>query len=316
MRIFIVGAGGAIGAQLVPQLLEKGHDVVGLTRSEAKRGKIEALGAKAVVGDALDTDSIAHAVAEAEPQVIVHEATALSGNLDPRHFDRSFALTNRLRTEGTDNLLAAGRAVGIEAFVAQSFAGWPFEREGSMVKDEDAPLIEEPPKGMTEGLTAIKYVEAAVTAADWTRGIVLRYGGFYGPGTSIGLEPEEGEQITMTRKRQLPIIGNGAGYASLIHVHDAASATVAAIEHGAAGIYNVVDDEPAPAKEWIPVLAQAIGAKPPRHLPRWLARLLAGEAITTMMTEGRGASNVKAKRELGWQPSFASWRRGFVEGLV
>jgi nucleoside-diphosphate-sugar epimerase len=316
MKIFIAGAGGAIGAQLVPQLLEKGHDVVGLTRSEGKRATIEAFGARAVVGDVLDPDSVASAVAAAAPDVIVHEATSLSGNLNPRHFDRSFALTNRLRTEGTDNLLAAGRAVGIEAFVAQSFAGWPFERVGSMVKDEDAPLVAEPPKGMTEGLAAIKYVEAAVTAANWTRGIVLRYGGFYGPGTSIGLEPEEGEQITMARKRLLPIIGNGAGYASLIHVHDAASATVAAIERGPAGIYNIVDDEPAPTKEWVPVLAEAIGAKPPRRFPRWLGRLLAGEAITTMMTEGRGASNAKAKRELGWSPSFASWRRGFVEGLT
>jgi nucleoside-diphosphate-sugar epimerase len=316
MRIFVVGAGGAIGAQLVPQLIEKGHDVVGLTRSEAKRGPIEALGATAVVGDALDGDSVARAVAEAEPQVIVHEATALAGTLDPRHFDRSFALTNRLRTSGTDNLLAAGRAVGIEAFVAQSFAGWPYAREGSMVKDEDAPLVADPPNGMTETLTAIKSLEAKVTAADWTRAIVLRYGGFYGPGTSIGLEPEEGEQITMTRKRMLPIIGNGAGYASLIHIRDAAAATVAAIEHGAPGIYNVVDDEPAPAKEWISVLAESIGAKRPRHFPRWLARLLAGEAVTTMMTEGRGASNAKAKRELGWQPTYASWRRGFVDGLV
>lgn len=316
MRIFIVGAGGAIGAHLVPQLKARGHEVTGLTRSEAKRGQIEALGAKAVVGDALDADSVARAVAEAEPQVIVHEATALAGSLDPRHFDRSFALTNRLRTEGTDNLLAAGRAGGIEAFVAQSFAGWPFAREGSMVKDEDAPLVDEPPKGMTETLTAIKSLEAKVTAADWTRGIVLRYGGFYGPGTSIGLQPQEGEQITMARKRMLPIIGDGAGYASLIHIADAASATVAAIERGAAGVYNIVDDEPAPTSEWIPALTQAIGAKPPRHFPRWLARLLAGEAVTTMMTEGRGASNAKAKRELGWSPSFASWRRGFVEGLT
>jgi nucleoside-diphosphate-sugar epimerase len=311
-----VGAGGAIGVQLVPQLLREGHDVVGLTRSASKRETIEALGAKAVIGDALDPDSVAQAVAEAEPQVIVHQATALAGDFDVRHFDRTFATTNRLRTEGTDNLLAAGRAVGIEAFVAQSFAGWPLVREGNMVKDETAPFAPEPPKGMEAMFGAIKRQEEKVTAADWTRGIVLRYGGFYGPGTSIGLEPEEGAQIAAVRKRLVPIIGSGAGYASMIHIVDAASATVAAIERGAPGIYNVVDDEPAPASEWIPALAEAVGAKPPRHVPRWFARLLAGEAITTLMTEGRGASNAKARRELGWTPQFASWRHGFVEGLA
>jgi nucleoside-diphosphate-sugar epimerase len=314
MRIFIAGAGGAIGAQLVPQLLDKGHEVVGLTRSEAKRGQIEALGATAVVGDALDPDSVARAVAEAEPQVIVHEATALAGNINIRKFDQSFALTNRLRTEGTDNLLAAGRAVGIEAFVAQSFAGWPTARDGEAVKDESAPFDPNPPHGMEHSLAAIRRLEAAVTGATWTRGIVLRYGGFYGPGTSLGLHPE-GEQITMARKRMLPVVGNGAGFMSLIHITDAAAATVAAVERGAPGVYNVVDDDPARSGELIPVLAQAIGAKPPRHLPRWLARLLAGEAAVTMMTESRGASNAKAKRELDWSPVFASWRRGFAEGL-
>jgi nucleoside-diphosphate-sugar epimerase len=316
MRIFVVGAGGAIGAQLVPQLVRGGHQVVGLTRTASKRAAIEALGAKAVIGDALDPDSIAQAVAEAEPQVIVHQATALAGSFDVRHFDRTFATTNRLRTEGTDNLLAAGRAVGIEAFVAQSFAGWPLIREGSMVKDETAPFAERPPKGMEEMFGAIKRQEEKVTAADWTRGIVLRYGGFYGPGTSIGLEPVEGEQIAAVRRRLVPIIGSGAGYASMIHIADAASATVAAIERGAPGIYNVVDDEPAPAAEWIPALAEAVGAKPPRRFPRWFARLLAGEAITTLMIEGRGASNAKARDELGWTPRYASWRRGFVEGLA
>ena len=316
MRIFVVGAGGAIGTQLVPQLKAKGHDVVGMTRTGAKGAAIEAMGARAVIGDALDADSVARAVAEAEPQVIVHEATALGGDFNVRKFDRTFATTNRLRTEGTDNLLAAGRAVGIEAFVAQSFAGWPFAREGSMVKDEDAPFASPPPTGMEETFTAIKQLEEKVTAADWTRAVVLRYGGFYGPGTSIGLEPEEGEQITAVRKRQLPIIGDGAGYASMIHIADAASATVAAIERGAPGIYHVVDDEPAPASDWVPVLAEAVGAKPPRHFPRWLARMLAGPAITTLMTEGRGASNAKAKRELGWEPSFPSWRQGFVAGLA
>lgn len=224
MRIFVVGAGGAIGIQLVPQLVREGHEVVGLTRTASKRSAIEALGAKAVIGDALDPDSIAQAVAEAEPQVIVHQATALAGEFDVRHFDRTFATTNRLRTEGTDNLLAAGRAVGIEAFVAQSFAGWPLIREGSMVKDETAPFAPQPPKGMEEMLGAIKRQEEKVTAADWMRGIVLRYGGFYGPGTSIGLEPLEGNQIAAVRRRLVPIIGSGAGYASMIHIADAASA--------------------------------------------------------------------------------------------
>ncbi len=315
MRIFVVGAGGAIGVQLVPQLVRKGHEVVGLTRSASKRDAIEALGAKAVIGDALDPESIAQAVAEAEPQVIVHQATDLARDFNVRHFDRTFAMTNRLRTEGTDNLLAAGRAVGIEAFVAQSFAGWPLVREGSMVKDETAPFAPEPPRGMEQMFGAIRRLEDKVTSADWTRGIVLRYGGFYGPGTSIGLKPEEGAQIAAVRKRMVPIIGNGSGYASMIHVADAASATVAAIERGAPGLYNVVDDEPAPAAEWVPALAEAVGAKPPRRFPRWFARLLAGEAITTLMIEGRGASNAKARRELGWTPEFASWRRGFVEGL-
>ncbi len=254
MRIFVAGAGGAIGAPLVRQLNARGHEVTGMTRSEAKRGAIEALGAKAVVGDALDPDSVARAVAEAEPQVIVHEATALSGNLTSASSIESFALTNRLRTEGTDNLLAAGRAVGIEAFVAQSFAGWPFAREGGPVKDEYAPLDPHPAQG-TEQSWRQSSASRPRSRADWTRAIVLRYGGFYGPGTSLGLNPE-GEQMTMARKRMLPIIGNGGGVMSVIHIADAAAATVAAIERGAPGIYNVVDDEPAPASECIPYLAQ------------------------------------------------------------
>ena len=316
MRIFVVGAGGAIGVQLVPHLVQDGHEVIGLTRTASKRGAVEALGAKAVVGDALDRDSIAQLVAKSEPQVIVHQATSLAGDMDVRHFDRSFATTNRLRTEGTDNLLAAGRAIGIEAFVAQSFAGWPLIREGSMIKDETAPFAPQPPKGMEGMFGAIQRLEEKVTAAAWTRGIVLRYGGFYGPGTSIGLEPVEGDQIAAVRKRMVPIIGGGGGYGSMVHIADAASATVAAIERGAPGVYNVVDDEPAPASEWIPALAEAVGAKPPRRFPRWFARLLAGDAITTLMVEGRGASNAKARRELGWTPRYASWRNGFVEGLA
>jgi nucleoside-diphosphate-sugar epimerase len=294
--------------------VSNGHDVVGLTRSASKRTAIEALGARAVIGDALDPDSVAQAVAEAEPQVIVHEATALAGNLDVRHFDRSFETTNRLRTEGTDNLLAAGRAVGIEAFVAQSFAGWPFAPEGGMVKDESAPFATNL-KGMVETLTAIKNLEEKVLAAgEWTRGIALRYGGFYGPGTS--LDGPTSEHVEAIRKRLFPLIGDGAGVWSFIHIEDAAEATVAALERGRRGIYNIVDDEPARAADWLPALARAIGAKPPRHVPRWLGRLLGGEAVTLMMTEVRGASNAKAKRELGWEPRHPSLVRAFTERTV
>jgi nucleoside-diphosphate-sugar epimerase len=315
MHIFLAGATGAVGRAMIPRLLERGHTVTGTTRSPAKADGLRAMGVTPVVVDGLDRDAVVAAVAAARPDAIVHQMTALSSMNDIRHIDREFALTNRLRTEGTDNLLAAARAAGVQRIVAQSFAGWPYARTGGPVKSEDAPLATNPPKHMTEMLAAIRQLEATVTAADWTRGIVLRYGGFYGPGTSIGLDPE-GEQITAARKRMLPIVGSGKGFASLIHIADAASATVAAIERGAPGIYNVVDDEPAPASEWIPALSAAIGAKPPRHFPAWLARLLAGDAVTTMMTDGRGASNQKAKRELGWEPEFSSWRRGFAEGLV
>jgi 2-alkyl-3-oxoalkanoate reductase len=225
-----------------------------------------------------------------------------------------FAMTNRLRTEGTDHLLAAGRAVGARRFVAQSYAGWPFARTGGPVKSETDPLDPTPPQAMRETLDAIRHVEDAVTGADWVDGIVLRYGGFYGPGTSVSSDPRA-EMSENVRKRKFPVVGNGAGMWSFVHIADAATATVAAIESGAPGIYNVVDDEPAPVREWVPALASALGAKPPRRLPRWLGRLVAGEAATVMMTEIRGASNAKAKQELGWQPRYASWRQGFAEGL-
>jgi nucleoside-diphosphate-sugar epimerase len=222
-----------------------------------------------------------------------------------RHLDRDLELTNRLRTEGTDHLLAAGRAIGVERFVAQSFAGWPFARSGGPVKLEDDPLDPAPPEGMRRALEAIRHLEAAVTGAEWTTGIVLRYGGFYGPGTSIA---PEGEHFELIRKRRFPVVGNGGGVWSFIHIEDAADATVAAVEHGSRGIYNVVDDEPAPVAEWLPAIAESVGAKPPRRVPRWLGRLLAGEVATVMMTEVRGASNAKAKRELGWRPAHPSWR--------
>jgi nucleoside-diphosphate-sugar epimerase len=239
--------------------------------------------------------------------VIVHQLTALSGSLDIRHFDRSFALTNRLRTEGTDHLLAAGRAVGVRRFVAQSYAGWPFARTGGPVKTEDDPLDPAPVNAMRETFDAIRHVEDAVTGATWTEGIVLRYGGFYGPGTSLG--PDGGETVDQLRGRKFPVVGGGTGVWSFIHIEDAADATVAAVEHGRRGIYNVVDDEPAPVAEWLPAMAKAFGAKPPRHVPLWLGRIVAGEAAAVMMTEVRGASNAKAKRELGWQPRHPTWRQ-------
>jgi nucleoside-diphosphate-sugar epimerase len=244
----------------------------------------------------------------------VHQLTALSGSIDMRHLERDFAETNRLRTEGTDHLLAAGRAVGVRRFVAQSFAGWPSARTGGPVKTEADPLDPAPPAGLRTMLEALRHLEDAVTGAGWTEGVVLRYGGFYGPGTSFSVKPD-GEHVALIRKRKFPLVGNGAGMWSFIHIEDAAAATVAAVEHGERGIYNVVDDEPAPVSAWLPAAAETLGAKPPRRLPRWLGRLAAGEAATVMMTEVRGASNEKAKRELGWSPRYSSWREGFARGL-
>lgn len=314
MKVFVAGATGALGKALIPQLVARGHDAVGMARTEEKAALVRGLGAEAVLADGLDPESVGRAVGELEPDVIVHQLTALAGSLDMRHIERSFALTNRLRTEGTDHLLTAGRAAGVRRFVAQSFAGWPFARTGGPVKSEDDPLDPDPPKDLRTTLDAIRHLERAVSGADWTEGLVLRYGGFYGPGTSVGVSPE-GEQVEMVRKRRFPVVGGGSGVWSLIHIEDAAAATAAAVERGAPGIYNVVDDEPAPVSEWLPALADAVGARPPMRVPRWLGRLVAGEAATVMMTESRGASNAKAKRELGWQPRYASWRQGFAEGL-
>jgi nucleoside-diphosphate-sugar epimerase len=311
MKVFVAGATGALGKQLVPRLVAAGHEVTGTTRSARKRDAVRALGATPVVLDALDREAVARAVADAAPDAIVHELTALAGSLDLRRFDRDFAETNRLRTEGTDHLLAAARAVGVRRFVAQSYAGWPFARTGALVKSEDEPLDPSPPTGIRQTHDAIRHVEEAVTGADWTEGIVLRYGGFYGPGTS--LSAEGGAQTEQIRERKFPVVGNGAGVWCFVHIEDAAEATVAAVTHGRRGVYNIVDDEPAPVAEWLPAAARAIGAPPPRHVPRWLGRLLAGEVGAVMMTEVRGASNEKAKRELGWRPRHPSWREGFAE---
>jgi nucleoside-diphosphate-sugar epimerase len=314
MQVFVAGATGALGSVLVPQLVAGGHEVVGLTRTPSKQDYVRSLGARPVVADALDPDAVAGAVAEAEPEVIVHQLTALSRSIDLRHIERDFAETNRLRTEGTDHLLAAGRAIGVRRFVAQSYAGWPFARTGGPVKDESDPLDPTPPAGLRTTLEGIRYVESAVTGATWTEGVVLRYGGFYGPGTSFSVKPD-GEHVAQIRKRKFPVVGDGGGVWSFIHIEDAAAATLAAIEHGKRGIYNVVDDEPAPVSVWLPAAADALGAKPPRRLPRWLGRIAAGEAATVMMTDVRGASNKKAKRELGWSLRYPSWREGFARGL-
>jgi 2-alkyl-3-oxoalkanoate reductase len=316
MKVFVAGATGALGRQLVPQLVARGHEVVGMTRSASKQDLVRSLGARPVVVDALDPDAVDQAVASADPEVIVHELTALSGPIsmrDARHPDRSSAakMTNRLRTEATDHLLAAGRAVGARRFVAQSFGAFRFARTGGPVQTEADPIDPDPRQ---TGLEAILYLEQAVTTIEWGEGLALRYGGFYGPGTGISLAPDA-PMAGPIRKRRFPIVGDGGGVWSLIHIEDAAAATAVGVERGRPGIYNVVDDQPAPVREWLPVLASALGAKPPRRIPRWLGRLLAGEMATLMMTDARGASNEKAKRELGWKPHYASWRQGFAQGL-
>jgi nucleoside-diphosphate-sugar epimerase len=315
MKVFVAGATGAIGRQLVPILVERGHEVTGMTRTPAKQDVIQQLGARPVVADALDPEAVAQAVAEAESEVVIHELTAIDAGSVRRSIDKAFAQTNRLRTEGTDHLLAAAKATGARRFIVQSFAGWPYARIGGPIKTEEDPLDDSPPKQVRETLAGIRHLERAVTGAKGIEGLALRYGGFYGPGTSLGLTPD-GEQIEMLRKRRFPVVGSGAGMWSLIHIEDAAAATAAAVERGAPGVYNVVDDEPASVSVVLPELAELIGAKPPRHVPRWLGRLMAGEAAVIMMTEVRGASNEKAKRELGWELRYPSWRLGFRDGLA
>ena len=316
MKVFVAGATGALGRQLVPMLVAEGHEVVGMARTVSKQDLLRSLGARPVVADALDPDAVAQAVASAEPEVIVHELTALSEPTsvrDMRHPERSaaFTMTNRLRTEATDHLLAAGRAVGARRFVAQSFGAFRFARRGGPVQSEADPLDPDLP---APGLAAILHLEQAVTTIEWGEGLALRYGGFYGPGTGMSLAPDA-VMAAPIRKRRFPIVGDGGGVWSFVHIEDAAAATATAVERGQPGIYYVVDDEPAPLREWLPVLASALGAKPPRRVPRWLGRLLAGEVATAMMTEARGASNEKAKRELGWRLRYPSWRQGFAQGL-
>ena len=308
MRVFVAGATGAIGRQLVPRLVSAGHEVHGMTRSESKQDLLHELGAVPVLADALDPDQVAEAVGRAKPDVIVHQLTALAGV--QRYTERDAAQTNRLRTEGTDYLLSAGQAVGVRRFVAQGVAAFgAYERSGGPVKSEEDPLDPTPVREMRATLAAIRHLEQAVLGATWTEGIVLRYGAFYGPGTSLA--PGE-EQFELVRKRKFPVVGDGGGVWSFIQIADAAEATVAAVEHGARGIYNVVDDDPARVAEWLPVLAQQLGAKKPMRVPRFVGRLFAGEAGVMMMTELRGASNAKAKRELDWRPAHPSWRQGLA----
>jgi nucleoside-diphosphate-sugar epimerase len=314
MKIFFAGASGVIGKQLVPLLKEAGHEVVGTTTSREKVSALRALGAHPVVLDVLDAEAVGRAVSEAAPEVVLHQATALTGvGKGLRKFDETFAQTNRLRTEGTDNLLAAAQAVGTRTFVAQSYAGWPYARDGAAVKDEDAALDPTPARNAKETIAAIRYVEERVVGAQGVDGIVLRFGGFYGPGTSLS---EDGESVQAIRKRAFPVVGDGGGMTSFVHIADAARATLLAIERGHRGLYNIVDDDPAPVSAWLPYVAEVLGAKPPRHVPFWLGKLVAGEQLATMMTEGRGASNAKAKRELGWQLLYPSWREGFVASLT
>jgi 2-alkyl-3-oxoalkanoate reductase len=301
MRVFVAGASGAIGSRLVPQLLDRGHQAIGSSRSREKAERLRALGAEPVVLDLLNRDAVREAIAASRPDAIIHQATSLAGVTDIKHFDRSFTQTNRLRTEGTDALLVAAREAGVDRFVAQSFAGWPYAREGGPVKTVEDPLDPNPVPAMRETLAAIRDLERAVVEAG---GIVLRYGGLYGS--------RDDAQLELVRKRRFPIVGDGGGVWSFVHLDDAAAATVLALEHGGSGIYNIVDDEPGPVGDWLPALAAAAEAKPPRRVPRWLARLVAGEAGLVLMTDVRGASNAKAKRDLGWTLRYPSWRQGFA----
>ncbi len=310
MRVFVAGGTGVVGRQLVPQLVARGHQVTATTTSAAKLGVVQRLGATGVVMDGLDATSVGEAVAKAQPEAIVHQMTGISmahgGKADLKHMDRWFATTNRLRTEGTDYLLAAAEATGVSQFVAQGYAAWNGIREGGWVKSEDDPLDPLTGTSAQPVMAAISHVEDVVVKAG---GAVVRYGGLYGPGATD-------DQVELVRKRQFPLVGDGAGYSSWIHVDDAASAAVLAVEHDATGVFNIVDDEPAPASQWLPYLAACAVAKPPMHVPKWLARLIAGDVAVIMMTEGRGFSNAKAKRDLGWQLRYPSWREGFKAAVA
>jgi 2-alkyl-3-oxoalkanoate reductase len=313
MKVFVAGATGAVGKPLLPLLVARGFEVVAMTHSPDKVSMLRAAGAEPVVADGLDRNAIMEAVLRVRPTVIVHQMTALARLANLKHFDDEFELTNRLRTTGTDYLLEAAKAVKAERFIAQSYGNWNYERIGGPVKTEDDPLDADPPATMRRTMSAIRYVESTVVGAEGLDGLALRYGSLYGPGTSVA---PGGTIVEAIRKRQFPIVGDGAGIWSFAHVEDVAAATVAAIERGAPGIYNVCDDDPAPVAEWLPELARAVGAPAPWQVPAWLGYLVIGEAGVSMMARIRGASNAKAKRELGWQPRYGSWRDGFRHGLT
>ena len=309
MRVLVAGATGVMGRELLPRLVDAGHEVFAMIRRESDKAKVSQLGAVPVFADALDRAEVEAAVRQAAPEVVIHQLTAI-GNIDPRHFDRSFAPTNRLRREGTDNLLDAARAVGgVRRFVAQSNGAFSYTRTGGPVKTEQDPLDPTPIRPMAPTVAALQYLEKAVLGAEWTEGVVLRYGAFYGPGTSMA---PGSEQLELIHKRKFPVVGDGGGVWSFVHIADAAEATVIAVESGGRGVYNVVDDEPAPVAEWLPALAEMLGAKKPMRVPRFIGRLAAGPAGVVLMTELRGASNAKAKRELGWHPAHPSWRQGLL----
>jgi nucleoside-diphosphate-sugar epimerase len=297
-----------MGRQLLPRLVDAGHEVFAMVRKESDGPTVTELGAVPVFADALDRAAVEAAVRQAAPEVIVHQLTAIR-HVDPRHMARSFAATDRLRTEGTDNLLAAARAVGVRRFVAQSNGGFTYGRSGGPIKTEQDPLDPTPIRPMASMIAAVKHLEEAVLGADWTEGVVLRYGAFYGPGTSLA---PGSEQFELIRKRKFPVVGDGGGVWSFIHIADAAEATVAAVENGGRGVYNIVDDDPAPVAEWLPELAAKLGARKPMRVPRFVGRLAAGQAGVVLMTELRGASNAKAKGELGWRPAHPSWRESLA----
>ncbi len=301
MRVLVIGASGVIGTRLVPQLREQGHEVVGTSRSAGKAESLRELGAEPAVLDVLDAGAVRDVVGAARPDAIIYESTAIAGVSDFKHLDRSFAPTNRLRIEGTDNVLAAAREAGIRRIIAQSYAPNRYKRIGGMVKTEEDPLDPGPPAAMSQTVTAMNHLDRAVTLAG---GIALRYGGFYGA-------PDD-DMVAAIRSRKFPIVGNGAGMTSFIHLDDAAAATVLALGHDGPAIYNIVDDDPAPASVWMPEVAKIIGARPPFRIPRLAAKLVAGEMAVMMATESRAASNAKAKRELGWTLRYPSWRQGFA----
>jgi nucleoside-diphosphate-sugar epimerase len=312
MKVLVAGATGGLGRSLVPQLVAAGHEVTGMIRSEFSAAGVRAFGADVVLADGLDADAVRAAVEQARPEVVVHQMTALKGGIDFKHFDQSFAKTNQLRTIGTDNLLAAAQAAGVRRFVIQSYAGWNLQHGGSATKTEADPLDANPVPAMRETMAGIRHLESAVTTAAGIEGVILRYGSFYGPTGDIG---KGGSMVEMIQKRRIPVIGDGTGIWSFIHYDDAADATVKVIESTATGIYQIADDDPAPAAVWLPEFARILGAKPPRHVPTWVGRLAVGDVGVAAFTEIRGADNSLAKKTFGWQPGYASWREGFRTGL-